>query len=203
MSATGTFLASHRGSGIESRKNRHTWLEILRVLKTGERERLMLQGTAPRFEDLLGWEFAGANTLGLTRVLGIRKFAKGFYEGPPRAPGGPEPFIQGYNVDVRQNGDEAPHIYKPSEDRPKRYGFFRVHRVVPEARDNRYPNALLLDYSLGGNGVFGPPLRDYLVQVYPDDPDLLLGKAYLALGRVRIPISFFVLKRDRPHSFRG
>ena len=71
------------------------------------------------------------------------------------------------------------------------------------ARDARYPNALLLDYSLGGNGLFGPPLRDYVVQVYPDDPDLLLGKAYLALAGLRIPLSFFVLKRLRSHDFAG
>jgi hypothetical protein len=62
---------------------------------------------------------------------------------------------------------------------------------------------LLLDYGLGGNGLFGPPLRDYIVQVYPDDPDLLLGKAYLAFGSLRIPVSFFVLQRLRTHAFQG
>lgn len=163
----------------------------------------MLRGTAPRFEDLVGWEFAGANTLGLTRWIGIRKFTKGFYEGPPRSRAGPTPFVQGYNIVVRQNGDEEPHEYVPSEERPRRHGFYRVYAVDPSARDNRYPNALLLDYSLGGNGPFGPPLRDYLVQVYPDDPDLLLGKAYIALGPMRIPVSFFVLRRLRRHDFRG
>ena len=78
-----------------------------------------------------------------------------------------------------------------------------MHEPVEGARDARYPNSLLLDYSLGGNGLFGPPLRDYVVQIYPDDPTLLLGKAYLALVGLRIPLSFFVLKRLREHDFAG
>ena len=77
-----------------------------------------------------------------------------------------------------------------------------MHEPVEGARDSYYPNSLLLDYSKGGNGLFGPPLRDYIVQVYPDDPDLLLGKAYIALG-LRIPTNYFVLKRLHEHDFRG
>jgi hypothetical protein len=198
----GESTSSSESRSIEPRK-RYSWLQILREISNGEREALMMRGTAPRFEDLVGWEFSGGNALGLTKLIGIRKFTKGFYEGPPRSASGPEPFVQGYNIVVRQNGDEAPHVYAPSEEKPKRHGFYRVHAVDPQARDARYPNGVLLDYSLGGNGLFGPPLRDYLVQVYPDDPDLLLGKAYVALGPVRIPVSFFVLQRRSKHDFKG
>jgi hypothetical protein len=197
--AKGTEAGS--AAAIEPRR-RYTWLQILREIGQGERETLMARGTAPRFEDLAGWEFAGGNALGLTKLIGIRKFTKGFYEGAPRAEG-PAPFIQGYNIVVRQNGDESPHVYVPSDEKPKRHGFYRVHAVQDGARDARYPNALLLDYSLGGNGLFGPPLRDYLVQIYPDDPDLLLGKAYVALAGLRIPVSFFVLQRLKKHDFTG
>ncbi len=195
-------LARRPETALEADRARHSWLEILRDLSNGQREALMMNGVAPRFEDLVGAEFAGANTLPIVRLLGIRKFSKGFYEGPARSAKGPEPFVQGYNIPVVNDADDAPHRLQPSPERPKRFGFFRVHRVVGGARDARYPNALLLDYSLGGNGLFGPPLRDYLVQPYADDPDLLLGKAYLALG-VRIPLSFFVLKRLRAHDFAG
>src|SRR5690606_22005234 len=107
----------------------------------GQREVLMRNGVAPRFEDLVGWEFGGDNAVPLFRLLGIRKFVKGFYEGPPRSPRGPEPFVQGYNIDVANNADDGPHLLKPSKDAPKRYGFYRVHAVVPGARDDRYPNA--------------------------------------------------------------
>lgn len=181
---------------------RLSWLDLVRGIGNGQREAIFVQGTAPRLEDLAGYEFAGANALSLTRLIGIRKFVKGFYEGPARAEG-PQPFVQGYNVTVRQNADDAEHILTPSPENPKRHGFYRVHACVPGARDSYYPNSLLLDYGLGGNGLFGPPLRDYIVQVYPDDPDLLLGKAYLALVGLRIPVSFFVLKRIGPHRFKG
>jgi hypothetical protein len=189
-------------ASIEPSGSRFGWLDILRGIGTGQREALMRNGVAPELSSLAGWEFAGANSLILTRLVGIRKFVKGFYEGAPRA-AGPEPFIQGYNIVVRQNADADPHVYEPSDAAPKRHGFYRVHRTVSGARDAHYPNALLLDYSLGGNGLFGPPLRDYLVQVYPDDPDLLLGKAYVALAGLRVPMSFFVLKRLKKHSFTG
>jgi hypothetical protein len=200
---TGSALATRPGVALKPDGDRYTWLEILRDMSNGQREAIMRTGIAPRFEDLAGWEFGGGNAVPLFRLVGIRKFVKGFYEGPPRASRGPEPYIQGYNIDVVNNADDEPHIMKPSDAAPKRYGFYRVHRVVEGARDDRYPNALLLDYSLGGNGIFGPPLRDYLVQVYPDDPDLLLGKAYLNVLGLRIPTNFFVLKRLRKHDFRG
>ena len=40
-------------------------------------------------------------------------------------------------------------------------------------------------------------LRDYLVQVDPANPDLFLGKAYDALGPLRMPTNFFILERFR------
>ncbi len=199
---TSTALARRSEAAIKPDGERLSWLEILRDVSNGQREAMMHAGIAPAFEDLVGYEFAGGNTLPIVRLFGIRKFCKGFFEGPPRD-SGPEPFIQGYNIPVKNDADDAPHQLQPSPEKPKRFGFYRVHAPVEGARDARYPNALLLDYSLGGNGLFGPPLRDYVVQVYPDDPDLLLGKAYLALAGLRIPLSFFVLKRLRSHDFAG
>lgn len=200
---SGASLAKRPGAVLKADGGRYTWLEILRDLSNGQREAMMHAGVAPRFEDLAGWEFGGGNTPPIYRLIGIRKFVKGFYEGPPRASKGPEPFLQGYNVDVANDADDAPHQMKLKNGVPKRFGFYRVHRVVEGARDDRYPNALLLDYSLGGNGLFGPPLRDYLVQIYPEDRDLLLGKAYLSILGLRIPTNFFVLKRLHQHDFSG
>lgn len=197
-----TALAQRPTSALKPDGERYSWLEILKDMSNGQREAIMVSGIAPSFEDLVGWEFAGANTLPILRLVGIRKFCKGFYEGPA-LDDGPEPFIQGYNISVKNNADDAPHIFKPKPDAPKRFGFYRLHRVVEGARDDRYPNAHMLDYSRGANGIFGPPLRDYLVQVYPDDPDLLLGKAYLALFGLRIPTNYFVLKRLHQHDFAG
>lgn len=188
---------------LRSNGLRYDWIGLVNTASNGLRETIMRTGTAPTFESLVGWEFRGANGSVLTRLIGIRKFAKGFYEGADRSAKGPTPHIHGYNVIVRQNADEAPHLYSPSDEKPHRHGYYRVHAPVPGARDSYYPNALLLDYGLGGNGPFGPPLRDYLVQVYPDNPDLLLGKAYVALGPIRIPVGFFILERYRQHDHKG
>ena len=58
---------------------------------------------------------------------------------------------------------------------------------------------MLLNYGKGGNAAFDPTqvLRDYVVQVDPKNPDLLLGKAYGAIGPLHIPTNFFILERFR------
>lgn len=167
-------------------------------------ERILKTGPAPTFEDLAGWEFDGANTRPITAAMGIRKFIKGFYEGPPRTSRkGPEPYIQGYNIQVHGNDIEAPHVPKPSAENPRRGDFFRVHRVVPGARYSAYPQAMLLNYRLGGDTwVPSSPLRDYIVQVYPDDKDLLLGIAFYNLG-FPMYLSRFILRRRARHDFTG
>lgn len=162
-----------------------------------ELEGLLRGGVAPSAESLAGWVFRGWNTLWLTRLVGIRKFAKGFYRGRPRA-SGPPPILGGYNVVVRQNADAKPHVEKPSPERPKRHAFYGVYAPTP-----RYPNALFLDYARGGNGLHPAALlRDYLVEVVAGEPNLLLGKAYVSLG-VWIPVSYFVLSRWKESDFAG
>lgn len=195
-------LAERPKAVLTEAGERFTWLSLLQEASNGQRELIMRNGVAPAFEDLAGWEFGGGNTPRIYRLVGIRKFVKGFYEGPPRD-SGPEPFIQGYNIPAAGNADDAEHVMEMKGGAPKRFGFYRVYRPIEGTRDDYYPNALLLNYGLGGNGLFGPPLRDYLVQVYPDDPDLLLGKAYLNLLGIRIPTNYFVLKRLHEHDFHG
>jgi hypothetical protein len=167
-------------------------------------ESIMVQGATPKFEELAGWEFDGWNVGLVAGGFGFnRKFRKGFYEGPPRGQG-PEPFIQGYNIPMHQDGAEKPHRAVPSDENPKRFGFYRVFAASQSPRFNRYPGALLLDYGLGGNGFSAPSvLRDYLVQVHPGNGDLLLGKAYVALGPISFVGGFFVLNRARKHDFKG
>ena len=199
-------MASPPEPPLKKEGTRYSQIDLVRVADDRTRDAIMRQGTAPAFSDLIGSEFAGINTPRIADLLRIRKFVKGFYQGPPRTPpaNGPEPFVQGYNIDVVQDGIERPHRLKPSEDAPRRYGFYRVHKVVAGARDSVYPNALLLDYGLGNNGFSVTRLlRDYLVQVYPDDPDLLLGRAYVALLGLRIHGGYFVLRRRNQHSFKG
>lgn len=202
MSAS-TSIEKASPSSLAPSGERWTWHSILTTARDHQLEQIMQTAGAPAMQGLIGHEWSGGNCRVLYRLLGIRRFVKGFYEGPPRASEGPTPFVQGYNIACPNLRDDEPTRCKPSDDAPDRYGFYRAHAVVPGARDSRYANALLLDYGLGANGVFGAPLRDYLVQVYPDDPDLLLGKAYLAFGPIRVFTNFFVLSRWREHSFSG
>jgi hypothetical protein len=41
-------------------------------------------------------------------------------------------------------------------------------------------------------------LRDYVVRVREDSDDLLLGKAFVALGPARLAAGFFLLERHGP-----
>lgn len=157
-----------------------------------ELDRVFLRGVTPAIESLVGWEFRGINTQlfyvrNSARWFGIKKFVKGFYRREDGA-------VMGYNSPVHQNVlDGRWHIA------PKRFGFYAVEPVDPTARDNAYLHAILLDYSRGGNKRFDltSGLRDYLVQVDPQDPDLFLGKAYYATGPLRVASNFFILERHR------
>ena len=154
-------------------------------------ETIFLRGTQPEIEQLAGWEFRGTNVPGWAKLAGIKKFIKGFY----RKDGD----VYGYNCPVLQDGIHSPWIARPDDDNPKRFGFYRVAPVDPTSRDNAYLHAVLLDYGRGGNKRLDPTsgLRDYLVQVDADNPDLYLGKAYYAVGPLRVATNFFLLERHR------
>ena len=157
-----------------------------------ELEEVLRGGGPPSTTALLGHEYRGFNHPALTRLLGIRKFIKGFF------PAGELAF--GFNARTRQNGLEGDWIARPDDANPRPFAFFGIAPVQPEARDARYPNAVLLDYARGNNPAYDPArlLRDHLVRVDESSDDLLLGKAYLALGRARAPVGFFLLERYRP-----
>lgn len=177
----------------------------LSLVKSSEKdlEYVMRDGVTPALEGLVGCEFKGYNLPFITRILGIRKFKKGFFLEPGQSPEKGE--ISGYNVAVVQNRLEDPWIERSTEGKPKRHGFYRAYRVRPSEVDALYPNALLLNYGLGGNPRWSPAglLRDYLVQVDPENPDLFLGKAYFALGILRMFPSFFVIERFNKSGDQG
>ena len=161
---------------------------------SSELESLLLGGVTPAFEDLAGWEFRGYNTNPAAEIIRIRKFKKGF-AWDPRNPGG----LLGYNIKVRQNGLLNPWIPKLEHGEPIRHAPFVVYPVHASERDNRYPKCLLLNYwAAPGRPLLDPSivLRDYLIQVYPDDKDLFVGKAYGAVGPLRIIGGYMVLCRE-------
>jgi len=146
-----------------------------------------VRGETPELESLIGWEFRGINHPAWAKLAGIKKFVKGFFR----------------TEDGRVNGYNSPVVQNVLDGRwqvaPKRFGFYLVAPVDATSRDNAYLHAVLLDYGKGGNKPWDPTrgLRDYLVQVDPANPDLFLGKAYYALGPLRVHTNFFILERLR------
>ena len=160
-------------------------------MRRSELEAVFLRGSTPALPSLAGWEFRGMNHPAWARLAGIKKFVKGFFwEGDA---------LYGYNCPVVQDGPTLPWQTKPSDEAPRRFGFYRVEAVDPTAKDNAYLHSVLLDYGKGGNKLYDPSrgLRDYLVQVDRDNPDLYLGKAYYAVGPLRVATNFFLLERFR------
>ena len=171
--------------------------EVVELARTpAALERVLLRGETPDLDALVGWEYRGLNAAFWAPYSPIQKFVKGFY----RAQRGPDAGrVYGYNLPVVQNGPEGPWLAKPSEEAPKRFGFFLVTDVDPTSRDAAYLHALLLDYGRGRNALFEPAkgLRDYLVRVHPGSDELILGKATYAVGPLRVATNYFLLERRR------
>ncbi len=155
-----------------------------------ELEDVFLYGKKPQLEALVGWDFCGLNVPEWAKYVGVKKFIKGFYRDGKGD-------VYGYNCPAKQNQLFEEWTAGPNDTTPKRFGFYRVRDVEADERDNKYLHALILNYGEGGNPLWDPTqgLRDYLVQVYPDNPNLYLGKAYYAVGPARIYTNFFILER--------
>jgi hypothetical protein len=169
------------------------------LVATGDEalERVFRDADGPAPEALVGWEWRGFNTPWWTRVLGIQKFIKAF-DATARG-------VEGYNVRVTQRGLDVPWAQKPSPEEPRMFGFFDVAPVDPKSRDALYPRASLLNYGSSARNrlhkvddLTMKVLRDYVAQPDPRDPNVMLGKAYLAIGPLRFYSNFFVIERLRP-----
>jgi len=96
-------------------------------LSTALLEAMLVGGDTPSLEGMTGYEYCGYNIAPTTALLGIRKFVKAFFE---MADGS----VYGCNTPAVQNGLQGQWIARPSEAVPRRYAFFSVTPVDPEAR---------------------------------------------------------------------
>jgi len=181
---------------------RYDYLSLC-VASDDQLETAMRQGVQPRLADLAGWEFRGYNTLVLTEMLGFRKFKKGFYQANPSEQ---DPaYLNGYNVQVVQTPLADPWFDRVKGGQSIKHAWYRCHPVRMTETDCRYPNGVLVNYDCPEGKRYDPSkrLRDYVVQVYPDNKDLLLGKAFVALaGPLRVFVSYFILERENPSSLQ-
>ena len=153
---------------------------------------VLRRGGTPDIDALTGWEWRGTNMPATSRLLGLRRFIKGFtVQGDAAA---------GYNVSVHGSDLASPWTPRNQRDGRREWARFTVTPVDPAAADNRYLHALLLDYGAIASPESGIPgrLRDYLVRVVPDSDELLLGHAFLAAADARIPVGWFALERLGP-----
>lgn len=166
--------------------------ELVQLSKRELQDRF-LRGETPSIEALVGYEYRGYNHPPYFALAGIRTFVKGFFTVDAGD-------TYGYNTPTRQNGLDGEWVVKPSEEAPKRFGFYQVSLVDPQEKENLALHAVLLDYGKGGNKPWDPThlIRDYLVRLEPGSDDLLLGKAHVALGPFRPSTNFFLLERYRP-----
>lgn len=169
----------------------------LALASNAELEDVMRRGVTPDPTKIAGWEFKGWNTWDLTSMLGIRKFKKGFYQEDPASD--PGQGLQGYNVQIVSNGLGDPWFDKIKKGNSVKHGWYDCFPVRLSDVDNKYPNALLINYACGRNPAGDPSsfLRDYIVKPYPDNDDLMLGKAFVALPAtpLRVFVSYFILER--------
>jgi hypothetical protein len=163
--------------------------EALTRLGEAELHALFDRSEAPDPRVLIGHEWRGFNTPRWTRLAGIQKFIKGFFEIDGR--------VEGYNLRVPQNGLGGAWTALPSPDAPSAFGFFTVSK--PSERET------LLDYGASTRNrwwriddVTMKVIRDYLVVPDPKQPDILLGKALLQIGPFRLFSNYFVIERLRP-----
>ena len=164
-------------------------LQDLAKMSTKELEEVFKNGTLPDVEKLVGYEFMGYNVPFVAKLLGIKKFQKGFYRH------GKE--IWGYNIPQYQNSIDEPWRCKPVDHNPHRFGFFSVKNVA-DTQESIEANSLILDYGDGKNMPWeGSMLRDFVKQVDPDNDDLYLGKAYMAFGSLRVMPNIFIIQRLR------
>lgn len=176
----------------------HTF-ESLSKMSAAELEAVLVAGEEPKLgPEIVGWEFQGWNVNPAARLIGSRKFKKGFFGNPEIYGDAERQWAWGYNMTVQQNGFTEPWIPTPSPANPTRHLFWGV---VPGARAKqpKYPATLVIDYRLWKEYFPVNPIGytvDYLVYPNPGDRGLILGKSYMEAGPLKPLLGFFILRRD-------
>ena len=169
-------------------------------------EGLMKDSKGPALGSIAGYEFRGFNVLyphekAVMWILGNVRFIKCFFPEDRTAPLPKDPTeLRGYNLKVKNGSVDDPWSTTPNEATPTKIGRYKVYPSRNLPGKNLYPNAVFLDYAQPENNLFsGSTIQDYLVQPDPQNPDLLLGKAFTNLW-VMTPATYFILERLQPHT---
>jgi choline dehydrogenase-like flavoprotein len=162
-------------------------------------EDLVRIGSTPRIDDVVGYEYRGFNLQPATKIIGTRKFKKGFYAAYPGAN-----HAWGYNMPIVQNLKDEPWVAVPNEENPRRYFFFKILPAGAPGYDRRYAHTLIVDYSKWDGYFLLNPARytvDYLVYPDPENRDLMVGRSDFVMGPIRFFMGYFILERHNQSNF--
>ncbi len=153
--------------------------------------RALMEGGAPGLDALAGWEFRGWYSPPSLPSILLPKHRKGFYG--LRDGGGAA--LGGYLVPCRRGNFRTPWVSILVGPGSARGGWF----LASPASGGRYPGSVVIDYGRAGRVPPWNPLgfvREYLVQPWPDDPDVLVSAVELRAGTDVRHLGTCVLERD-------
>jgi len=162
-------------------------------LNSSTLKEFMNKGTEPDKDFLSGYLYRGLNVGFLARLIGRRKFIKYFKDFPISS----LLAFLGNNFMVKQNDPDEEYIKLFKDGSPIPEGYFLIEVAEDNREWNHYQDAIFLDYGKGNNKRYQPAklLRDYLVQPFPGNKEILLGHAYFAIFGFKVPFTFFILER--------
>jgi len=160
---------------------------------------LVRAGGTPTIAEVVGYDFRGYNVPPVTRLIGTRKFKKGFYAQP-----GADDYAWGYNVPVAQNDKTEPWLAEPNEENPRRYYFYKVFPAGTPGYLKECAHALIIDYSKWSGTFFLNPVRftvDYLVYPDPENHDLIVGRSDFVKGPINFFMGHLILERHNRNNY--
>ena len=172
-------------------KQKWTFETLARASKS-TLESVMKEGYTPDIDQLSGYSYCGWNHEPIGKITG-EKFRKGFFK--------KDGAVFGFNQNVLQDSQKYEGCWETIQykNSPNEFGYFRVSYLKEEEQNNfdSYRNLALFNYAVPQHkwylGFFRL-IRDVMVLPNEDDHSLLLGKAYLQLGRhLTIFCCFFIL----------
>jgi hypothetical protein len=158
-------------------------------------ERVMLEGTAPDMQQLVGWIYCGWNHEWVGRLSG-EKFKKGFWPKDGQ--------VYGFNEMCYQDslGVNGKWRVRMLNRRPIQLGYFRCSLVKdepPEPLNRPYRHLGHFNYNVSMNTWQNLPfrvIRDFVVLPNEGDHELMLCKAFLqGTPQINVFYCYFLLGR--------
>ncbi len=179
--------------------------EDLATKSLKELSEIHANSAAPTWDSIKGWEFRGYNRLpalahGIMWMLSNIRFIKVFYEDQDL--GGQR---SGVNLQVTRGGLKDPWVCRPGPGGVGvgKVGYYQVRDPGEVGAKDYCAHGLFIDYDPERNTLLtGKGLKDFLVQPDPNNPDVLLGQAFMTGLPIKQSPTYFILERFQPYNHR-